>query len=327
MTSSPLLSAEVIFVEMGGLLTTVQDLGRTGQRRSGMAAAGAMDPVACATANLLVGNKRGAAALEITLLGPRLRFLAPARIALCGGDLSARLDADPLPLWKTVTVQAGQRLSFGRRRSGARAYLAVAGGFAVPIIAGSRSTFLRGKLGGVEGRALRPGDILSADILSASFSPVRNGERGLSPQEIPAYDLPAVLRVLPGPHLSHFTEAGYGAFVENTYTLSPQSDRQGYRLSGPAVTRQIPRDILSEPMPAGGVQIPPDGQPILLMADCQPTGGYPLLGVVLSADIPRAGQLAPGDDVRFVPVSLTEAAAAAVNAERRLRLLELACRY
>ena len=316
MTSAPLIS-----VELGGLLTTVQDLGRTGQRRSGLAAAGAMDPDALATANLLVGNPRGAAALEITLLGPRLRFLAPARIAVCGGDLSARLDDTPMPLWKTVTVGAGQRLSFGRRRAGARAYLAAQGGFDVPVAAGSRSTFLRGKLGGVEGRGLRPGD-----ILSASVSSVQGGERGLRARDIPAWDLPAVLRVLPGPHFSHFTEMGHAAFFEGMYTLSPQSDRQGYRLTGPVVTRQTSGDILSEPMPAGGIQIPPDGRPILLMADCQPTGGYPLLGVVISADIPRAGQLAPGDGVQFVPVSLADAAAAAIHAERRLRLLELVCR-
>ena len=313
----------LISVETGGLLTTVQDLGRTGQRRSGMAAAGAMDPAALATANLLAGNERGAAALEITLLGPQLRFLAPARIALCGGDLSARLDGDSLPLWKTVTVQAGQRLSFGRRRLGARAYLAVAGGIDVPEVAGSRSTFLRGKLGGVEGRALRPGDVLSSGIFLAAVS---SGERGLPPRDIPAYELPATLRVLPGPHLSHFTEAGDAAFFGNTYTLSPQSDRQGYRLTGPVVMRRTSHEILSEPMPVGGLQVPPDGQPILLMADCQTTGGYPLLGVVLSSDLPRAGQLAPGDAVRFVPVSFTEAAAAAIGAERRLRLLELACR-
>ncbi len=326
MTSSPVTSVEVIFVEMGGLLTTVQDLGRTGQQRSGMTAAGAMDPAALATANLLAGNERGAAALEITLLGPRLRFLVSAQIALCGGDLSARLDGEPLPVWKTAAVQAGQVLSFGRRRSGARAYLAVAGGFDVPVVAGSRSTFLRGKLGGREGRALRPGDILSA-IPSVSLSSADREGRGLPARAVPAFDLPAVLRVLPGPHLSHFTEAGSAAFFANTYTLSPQSDRQGYRLTGPAVLRQTSDDILSEPMPVGGIQVPPDGLPILLMADCQTTGGYPLLGVVVSADMARAGQLAPGDSVRFAPVSLAEAAAAAINAERRLRLLELACLY
>ena len=305
-------------IETGGLLTTVQDLGRYGRQRSGLTPGGAMDPFAASTANLLLGNPRGAAALEITLLGPSLRFLAPTHIALCGGDLSARLDGEPLPLWKTARVQAGQKLSFGRRRSGARVYLAVSGGFMVPEVLGSRSTFLRGKLGGLEGRPLRPGDILPGEAASWPDS-----GRGLRPQDIPAYEQPAILRVLPGPHRLHFTDIGYAAFFANIYLVSPQSDRQGYRLSGPPVERSGAKDILSEPMPLGGVQVPPDGQPILLMADRQTTGGYPLIGVVVSADIPRAAQLAPGDAVRFAPVSLTEASDAAKDVERFLRELEL----
>ncbi len=305
-------------VETGGLLTTVQDLGRVGQQRSGLTPGGAMDPFAASVANLLLGNPRGAAVLEITLLGPALRFLAETQIAVCGGDLSAALDGEPLPLWKTATVYPGQRLLFGRRRFGARAYLAVSGGFVVPEVAGSRATFLRGKLGGLEGRTLRSGDILPGVL-----PPRLAAERGLSRSEQPTYDLPAILRVLPGPHLSHFTEAGQAAFFAAPYTVSPQSDRQGYRLAGPAVSRTSAGDLLSEPMPLGGIQVPPDGQPILLMADRQTTGGYPLIGVVCSADILRAAQVAPGDAVRFVLVNLAEAAAAAISVERRLRLLEL----
>jgi antagonist of KipI len=316
-------------VETAGLLTTVQDLGRLGQQRSGLTPSGAMDPFAASTANLLLGSPRRAAVLEITLLGPTLRFLADAHIALCGGDLSARLDDKPLPLWKTVRVQAGQKLLFGRRRSGARVYLAVTGGFAAPEVLGSRATFLRGGFGGWEGRLLRPGDTLPGFAAPASA-----WERSLRPQDIPAYDLPAVLRVLPGPHLSHFTNSGQAAFFGASYSgasysgasyqVSPQSDRQGYRLHGAAVERTSLGDILSEPMPLGGIQIPPDGQPILLMADHQTTGGYPLIGVVILADIPRAAQLAPGDAVRFAAVTLAEAAAAAKAAERFLRGLELA---
>ncbi len=305
-------------VESGGLLTTVQDLGRVGRQRSGLTPGGTMGPFAASVANLLLGNPRGAAVLEITLLGPALRFLAETQIAVCGGDLSAALDGEPLPLWKTAAVTAGQRLLFGRRRSGARAYLAVSGGFRVPEVAGSRATFLRGKLGGLEGRALRPGDILPGVVL-----PRIAGERGLRRSEQPAYDLPAILRVLPGPHFPYFADAGQAAFFAASYTISPQSDRQGYRLVGPVVSRTDSGDLLSEPMPLGGIQVPPDGQPILLMADRQTTGGYPLIGVVCSADIPRAAQLAPGDAVRFVPVSLADAVAAAISAERRLRLLEL----
>ncbi len=309
----------LVELETGGLLTTVQDLGRAGQQRSGLTPGGAMDLFAASLANLLLGNPRGAAVLEITLLGPTLRFLAETRIAVCGGDLSPMLDGVPLPLWKTAAVRSGQRLLFGRRRCGARAYLAVSGGFRVPEAAGSRATFLRGALGGLDGRALRPGDILPGVL-----TPLLAGERGLRFSEQPAYDLPAILRVLPGPHLPHFTSAAPAAFFAASYSVSPQSDRQGYRLAGPAVSRTAAGDLLSEPMPLGGIQIPPDGQPILLMADRQTTGGYPLLGVVCSADMPRAAQLAPGDTVRFVPVSLADAAAAAMNLEQRLRLLELA---
>ncbi len=314
---TPLLEAET-----GGLLSTVQDLGRGGQQRSGLTPGGAMDTFAASVANLLLGSPRGAAVLELTLLGPSLRFLAPTCIAVCGGDLSAALDGAALPLWKTMSVQGGQRLSFGRRRSGARAYLAVSGGFAAPEVAGSRATFLRGKLGGLEGRALRPGDILFADTLPGVLMPSFAGGRGLRRSDQPAYDVPARLRVLPGPHPAHFTDAGQAAF-DSVYTVSPQSDRQGYRLNGPAVSRTMRGDLLSEPMPLGGIQVPPDGQPILLMADRQTTGGSPLIGVVISADIPRAAHLAPGDTVRFVPVSLADAAAAAIARERFLRLLEM----
>ncbi len=307
-------------VETGGLLTTMQDLGRAGQQRSGLTPGGAMDPDAASIANLLLGNPRGATVLEITLLGPALRVLAPTRIAVCGGDLSVTLDGASLPLWKTAAVHPGQCLAFGRRRAGARAYLAASGGFAVPEVAGGRGTFLRGMIGGLEGRALRSGDVLSGDLLPDALPIVT--ERGLRRSDQPSYEAPAVLRVLPGPH-PLFTEAGRTDFFAGLYTVSPQSDRQGYRLIGSAVERVDLTDILSEPVPLGGIQIPPDGQPILLMADRQTTGGYPLIAVVISADIPRAAQLAPGSAVRFAPVSFADAAVAAIEAERRLRLLEL----
>ena len=147
------------------------------------------------------------------------------------------------------------------------------------------------------------------------------GERGLRPADIPAYALPAVLHVLPGPHLPAFSDEGRDTFFSQAYTVSPQSDRQGYRLAGPAVARTETGDLLSEAVPFGGVQVPPDGQPILLMADRQTTGGYPLIGVIISADLPRAGQLAPGDPVRFQTVTLAEAHELAVRQERWLRVV------
>lgn len=312
MTTVPLLR-----VESPGLLSAVQDEGRWGHQRDGMVVAGAMDPFAAAAANLLVGNPRGAAVIEITLLGPSLRALADVRLALCGGDLSPSIGGPPAPVWKTFTLREGQALTFGRRRSGARAYLAVAGGFQVPAVLGSRATFLRARLGGFEGRALKAGDVLEG----VRQDPPRT-ERGLRPADIPDYAQPAILRVLPGPHSSAFTPSGSDTFFSSTYAVSPQSDRQGYRLSGPAVARVGAADLLSEAMPWGGIQVPPDGSPILLMADRQTTGGYPLVGVVISADLPRAGQLAPGDSVLFESVTLAEAHEAALRQENWLRAAE-----
>jgi antagonist of KipI len=303
-------------VESPGLLTTVQDLGRWGHQQDGMTVVGAMDSFAASIANLLVGNPRGDAVLEITLMGPKLSVLSDTRMALCGGDLSPALDGEPLALWKTQTLRAGQTLAFGRRRIGARAYLAVAGGFSVPLILGSRATFLRGNLGGFAGRRLQTGDVLEGR--AQSLTP---GERGLRPPEMPTYPLPALLRVVLGPHFEAFSDESRTVFFSSTYTLSPQSDRQGYRLSGPTIARADLADILSEAMPLGGIQIPPDGQPILLMADRQTTGGYPLIGTVISADLPRAGQLAPGDPVRFQSVELAEARELALRQERWLRIV------
>ena len=309
----------ILRVEAPGLLTTVQDEGRWGHQRDGMVVAGAMDPFASALANLLVGNARGAAVLEITLLGPTLRALADIRLALCGGSLSPSIEGQPVSLWKTCILRGGQTLTFGRRRSGARAYLAITGGLAVPAVLGSRATLLRAGIGGFQGRALRAGD-----VLEGWPHPLPPGERGLRPADIPDYVQPGVLRVLPGPHLSAFTDEGRDTFFASTYIVLPQSDRQGYRLTGPAVARADAADILSEAMPWGGLQVPPDGLPILLMADRQTTGGYPLIGVVLSADLPRAGQLAPGDSVRFEAVTLAEAHEVAVRQERWLRVVEQA---
>ena len=313
MTPVPLLQAET-----GGLLTTVQDAGRFGYQRDGLTPSGPMDPWAHTAANLLCGNERGAAAVEVTLLGPALRVLAPVRLALTGADLSATVDGLPLTVWRTHTLTPGQTLRFGRRVSGARAYLAVTGGFAVPQVLGSRATFLRGGFGGLQGRRLQAGDILEGFAAAPSLP-------GMGLAEPPAYPRPAVLRVLPGPHECHFADAARAAFFDSEYAVSPRSDRQGYRLDGPAVPTL--GSILSEAAPMGGLQMPPDGQPILLMADRQPTGGYPLIGVVVSADLTLAGQLAPGDSVCFWPVTLAEAHRAAVTQERGLRLREYAAQH
>jgi len=286
-----------------------------------MSVAGAMDPFAMQAANLLVGNGRGAAVLEITLLGPTLQTLQDVTVAVCGADLTAQVDDSLLPLWRTVALRAGPTLRFGRRVAGARAYLAVAGGFHAPDVLGSQSTFLRAGIGGLEGRALQTGDALEGP--GSPDYPLRAG-RALAPDIIPVYGGHAAVRVVLGPHREHFDAAACETFLTSEYALSPQSDRMGYRLSGPPISC-LPGSqgaLLSEAAPWGGVQVPPDGQPILLMADRQTTGGYPLIAVALSADRPALSQLVPGDTVAFQQVSVRDAQDAAVRQERLLRLLE-----
>lgn len=317
------MTRPLFHIQSPGLLSTLQDLGRVGRLWEGMPAAGAMDPFAFQVANILVGNERGAAALEVTLMGPTLQVLDDMTISVCGADLTARVDDAPLPLWRTVLLRAGQTLRFGRRVAGARAYLAVAGGFHAPNVLGSKSTFLRAGIGGLDGRALRAGDVLEGIGTPDRF--LRAG-RALAPSAVPDYSLPATVRIVPGPHDEAFTPAALATFLTSEYTLSAQSDRMGYRLSGPPLACRPERQgvLLSEAVPWGGVQVPPDGQPILLMVDRQTTGGYPLIAVVVSADHPALAQLAPGDTVSFRPVSLEEAQGAAVAQEHLLSLLMLA---
>lgn len=312
------MSRPLFRVERPGLLTTLQDQGRFGRQREGMPVAGAMDPFAGRVANLLVGNARGAAVLEVTLLGPTLVALADVWMAVCGADLTAQVDSAPLPLWRTVRLSRGQTLHFGPRRSGARAYLAVAGGFDVPDVLGSKSTFLRAGLGGHKGRALQAGDVLAGE--GANVAP----QCRLTPDLVPVYTQEVRARVIPGPHVPVLGPAAWEAFLAARYLLTPQSDRMGYRLGGPAlpIADGGRGGLLSEAVPWGGVQVPPDGRPIVLMADRQTTGGYPLVAVVATADRPALAQLAPGDALSFEAVTLAEAQDAWKRQERLLSLLE-----
>jgi antagonist of KipI len=307
-------------VQTPGLLSTLQDLGRVEYQHTGMPVAGAMDPFALQIANILVGNARGAAALEMTVLAPTLQVLGEVTVAVCGADLSARVDGASLPLWRTVRLQAGQTLRWGRRVSGAWAYLAVGGGFEAPVVLGSRSTFLRAGIGGFASRALQAGDVLAGEGPIAAPP-----GRALAPSAVPAYSRPVTVRVVSGPHADAFAPATLATLFHSEYTLSAQSDRMGYRLSGSPLRCLPDRQgaLLSEAVPWGGVQVPPDGQPILLMADRQTTGGYPLIAVAASADRSLLAQLAPGDAVSFRQISLQEAQVAAVAQERFLSLLAL----
>ena len=300
-----------------GLLTTVQDLGRPGLMRFGVAPGGALDRAALILGNRLVGNAPGAAALEVTLLGPRLRFDGPAVIAVTGADLSATLGGVALPRWAPVAVAAGDEIAFAptARRvdgGGARAYLCVAGGVAVPEVMGSRSTDLFGGFGGVAGRALRAGDAVLLGEPSAPAAALLGRRLVGSP---PATDYGAPTRVTLGPQAERFTEAGVAAFLGAGYAVANASDRMGMRLTGPAVAHRAGADLISEGIAHGAVQVPGDGQPIMLLAARQTVGGYPKIGTVIGADLDALGQRRPGDPLRFAAVT-PEAARAATLAYR-----------
>lgn len=294
-----------ITVVKPGWFTTVQDGGRYGYQQYGMPVSGPMDRRSHVIANRLVGNRDQEAALEITLKGPELLFEAAAVVAVTGADLSPAINGVALPLWTSVLVKAGSRLAFGTKRSGARSYLAVAGGIDVPVVLGSRSTHVSSRTGGLKGRSLAAGDCL----VGGTARPHQHAtiERALPERLRPVYSTPATLRILPGPHLSSFAPQAGDRLTANPYRLSSRSDRMGFRLEGARLVQARAEARISDGTALGALQVPPDGQPILLMADRQTTGGYPIIAVVISADLHLAGQLLPGDTVSFTPTTLPEA--------------------
>ncbi len=289
-----------------GLLTSVQDLGRRGYERFGVPVAGAMDPFALRAANVLVGNPPEAAGLEITVAGPTLRATANCLIAVGGADLGLRVNGWPIPTWASAFVRRGWRIEFDGQRSGCRAYLAVAGGFAVSPVMGSRATYLRGSLGGLEGRALRAGDLLP--IAPVDWHLPSRAAHQLSSSLLPPYGDHPTVEVIPGPQVDAFTGEGWRTFLGSEYQISPTADRMGYRLQGPAIAHRGAADIVSDGIVLGAVQVPANRQPIVMMADRQTTGGYFKIATVVSADIPLLAQCLPGkSSVRFRETSVEEA--------------------
>ncbi len=292
-------------VVKGGWLTTVQDLGRYGYQQYGVPVAGAMDGYSAMVANRLVGNTDQAAVLELTLKGPELQFEREAVIAITGADLSPTIDSHSVPLWESIAVSRGSRLRFGSPRAGARAYLAIAGGIDVPWILGSRSTHCASEMGGLQGRPLKQGDTVCGERSMESIDRLI-GKR-LPNRLIPHYTRSATLRIVPGPQQHASQAASLTILTGSTYTVTPQSNRMGYRLSGPRLAREGQARFISDCTPIGALQVPQDEQPILLMADRQTTGGYPTIAVVISADLCFAAQLAPGDTVTFALSSVAKA--------------------
>ncbi|MNB78643.1 KipI antagonist [compost metagenome] len=420
-----------------GLLTTVQDLGRTGFSRYGIILSGAVDDFAIKAANWLVGNEAGAAALEITMSGFAAEFLEDCVIAFTGGNMSPEIEGQPVPMWRPVIVAAGSLLTLRRPVYGCRIYVAVSGGLAVPLVMGSRSTYLRAGIGGFAGRPLRAGDVIpvgrpgpaeygeaanreaanreaanregerlstaapgfgqtSADSDSGtSVTSVTSGKGaehearsavevtakadearigsmtqlplkglgagsgasgiepgqdagsaakqaavsslreqpltgafraaswGISRSALPNYRESPVIRIIRGRQWEDFSPESLRDFLNGSYLVTPQSDRMGCRLSGPALRLKSPKEYLSEPVAHGTVQVPADGQPIVLLADRQTLGGYPKAAQVISVDLPLLAQAAPGTRIRFAEVSLREAETLLIRQERELKLLEM----
>lgn len=301
-----------------GLQTTVQDLGRWGHQACGVAVAGPMDPFAHRLANALAGNPRSAATLEVAVVGPVLRFDESRVIAVAGAVFDLTLDAQPVPCETPLAVRPGSVLRFGSRRGGARAYLAVAGGIDTPPVLGSRATHVPTATGGFDGRALRRGDRLPLGPASGAVRPPRFRRTG----EFPGDPVP-VARVLPGPELDRFAADALDVLVSAPYHVSVQSDRMGFRLTGPTLSHVPPgADIISDAVPVGTIQVPASGQPLVLMADRQTAGGYARIATVISADIGILGQACPGDRLRFEVCSHADAIAALVARERPLLAIE-----
>jgi KipI family sensor histidine kinase inhibitor len=300
-----------------GLFTTIQDIGRWGHQDRGVPVAGPMDAISHRLVNALVGNARDAATLEATLTGPELRFDQPTVVAVAGADLGASIDAAPLPLNTPRRCEAGAVLRFGERRAGTRAYIACDGGIAVPPVLGSRATHVVSGLGGTDGRSLIAGDCLP---LGEARTEHVHGAPGEMKRGSAASPGGARLRVMRGPQDDWFDQAAFDTLQRARFTISSQSDRMGYRLTGTAVTRPSGQ-MISDATFTGGLQVPPSGDPILLMADRQTTGGYPQIAIVITADLPLAGQLAPGDWVEFELCTREQAIAALIDQEGSMRAI------
>jgi antagonist of KipI len=291
-----------LYVEEPGLSTTVQDLGRPNAITAGVPPGGAMDRFAHSAANLLVGNDANAATLECTLSGPRLVAVHSCLIAITGADLDPHINGQPVPMWKGLFLGEAGVLTFAGRRNGARAYISVAGGIEGARWLGSLSTNLMAARGGMSGRVLKAGD--SIQVGGEAIKPAVSGRR--MPEHLrPAYG-EANLHAIVGPHVKRLDAEGRRLLFNSPFEVTKDSNRMGYRLEGPRLETSGD-DLLSFGLTSGAVQVPNGGQPILLMADHQTAGGYPVVATVVSAAMPVAAQLLPGDELRFVETTLEQA--------------------
>lgn len=312
-------------VTQAGFLTSVQDLGRTGFRQFGVSTSGALDCFGLRVANLLVGNDEGAAGLEVTLGGLHLRFKDERIVAWCGGEFDVRIGSQSLPAGRVAHLRAGDELKFGRPQIGCRCWLAISGGVDVPVVLGSRSTDLRANFGGIEGHALRDGDIIRLFPRPESSTPVT--------MEISSWTAPhdwatpakrnPVLRFVRGSDWFRFSDVMIQRFTNQEFAVSPDSDRMGVRFDDPELKREDNIDLISEAVAPGAIQVPPGGKPILLLQDCQTIGGYPKISHVITLDLGIAAQLRGGDHVRFSEVTQADAHLLLLERERDLERFKI----
>jgi len=313
----------MITVVKPGLLTTVQDLGRFGYQRFGVVVGGALDRFAARVANAIVGNDEDAALLELAQLGPELRCECDTLVAWCGAEFEARLGGEPLPSDRAVRVRAGETISFGAAKSGLRAWLAVAGGIDVPEALGSRTTYRRGGFGGFEGRPLRAGDQLRLGEASEWARSVQaKGPRvsawSVRPLTLGKPAAAGVVRAVRGPEWDWFEPEAQRRFFATEWRATKDADRMGVRLAGPVLPQRTGREMISEGVADGVVQVPAGGAPIVLLASRQTVGGYPRLAVAATVDLGRLAQLAPGRPVRFQEITVAEAHGLYLARERDL---------
>ena len=300
-----------------GLLTTVQDQGRIGYQQFGVSVSGVMDPRSASLANILVGNDEKEAVLECTMMGPHLQFNQANCIAITGGDLMPTLDGKPIPNYTAVKVEAGQVLKFTMPKSGCRAFIAFAGGLDIPEVMGSRSTYMKAKIGGVEGRKLAKDDVIGfrapkAELKNMNF-------RSMASEFVPRKEY--TVRVVLGPQDDYFTDAGIQTFLSEVYSVTAEFDRMGCRLEGAVIQHKEGGDIISDGIAFGAIQVPSSGQPIIMLGDRQTTGGYTKIANVITADFRILAQLKQGDKVRFEKVSVKAAQDALLTQRAALKTI------
>lgn len=317
-----------------GILATIQDLGRYGLQKFGVIVGGAMDSISLRIANLLVGNSEGEGALEVTLYGTTLLFESDELISITGGNLQPSVNGIEVPMWRPLLIRKGSVLKFNAAINGCRAYVSFSGGINVPKVMNSKSTYLRAEIGGFQGRKLKKGDVFKCDkrteLGEYLFKQLKKETASLSWSvyytTFVTFKKTQTVRVIRGSEYKHFNEESLKKFFTTPYTVTTHADRMGYRLEGEKIQLKEPFELLSEGVTFGTIQIPSNGQPIILMADRQTTGGYPKLGQVITADLPFLAQMQANDHIYFKEVTLEEAQWALIHQEKKLNELRVGLR-